>query len=271
LMRLEVTQPQADASAHGLWYKFPAESESGWGVNFAQQGQIMFMTWFTYDTDLKPLWFVVSNGERIEGNLYRGKLYRTTGPAFNSVPFTPSQVHLAEVGTSTVEFDDNGKGVFHATIAGTRYTHPITRQVYAVPPTCTPAAATTRGTNYQDLWYAAPAESEAGWGINFTHQQDIIFATWFTYAPDGKPLWLVGSDVRRVPGTERFTGKLYRTTGSAYKTLFNPAQFSIQEVGNMTLNFTGPASGTFEYTYDGVTQTKNITRQEFSAPPTVCH
>ena len=268
--RLDTTQAQGDANAHGLWYKFPAESEAGWGVNFAQQGQIMFMTWFTYDTDKQPLWFVVSNGERIEGNLYRGKLYRTTGPAYSSVPFSPSQVHLTEVGTSTFEFDENSKGVFHATINGTRYTHPITRQVYATPlPTCAESTE-PRGTNYQDLWYAAPAESEAGWGINFTHQQDIIFATWFTYGPDNKPLWLVGSDVRRVPGTERFTGKLYRTTGSAYNTLFNPAQFSIQEVGNMTLNFTGPNAGTFEYTYGGVTQTKAITRQEFGTPPTVC-
>jgi outer membrane protein assembly factor BamB len=272
LIRLDAAQLAADANAHGLWYKSPAESESGWGVNFAQQGQIMFMTWFTYDTDRKPVWFVVSKGDRIEGNLYRGKLYRTTGPAFSSVPFSPSQVHLAEVGTATFEFDDNANGVFHATIAGTRYTHAITRQVYALPlPTCAPAAATTRGTNYQDLWYAAPAESEAGWGINLTHQQDIIFATWFTYGPDNKPLWLVGSDVRRVPGTERFAGKLYRTTGSAYNTLFNPALFSIQEVGSMTLDFTGPASGTFQYTYDNVTQTKAITRQDFSAPPTVCH
>ena len=35
-----------------------------------------------------------------------------------------------------------------------------------------------RATNYQDLWWN-PAES--GWGVNFTHQGDIIFATWFTY------------------------------------------------------------------------------------------
>ena len=31
--------------------------------------------------------------------------------------------------------------------------------------------------NYQGLWYAAPAGSEAGWGINFTHQGDSIFAS----------------------------------------------------------------------------------------------
>jgi hypothetical protein len=271
VIRLDSTQQQADANSHGLWYKSPAESEPGWGVNFAQQGQIMFMTWFTYDTDNKPLWFVVSGAQRVEGNLYSGKLYRTTGPAFNSVPFNPLQVQLTEVGTASFEFDDNTSGVFHAKMNGVRFTHAITRQIYALPlPACT-ESATPRGTNYQDLWYAAPAESESGWGINFTHQQDIIFATWFTYGSDGKPLWVVGSDVRRVPGTERFTGKLYKTTGSPYNQVFDPAKFSIQEVGTMTVTFPTPTTGVFEYTLNGIAQAKNITRQDFSAPPTVCH
>jgi len=231
----------------------------------------MFMTWFTYDTDNKPLWFVVSGAQRVEGNLYSGKLYRTTGPAFNSVPFNPLQVQLTEVGTASFEFDDNTSGVFHAKMNGVRFTHAITRQIYALPlPACT-ESATPRGTNYQDLWYAAPAESESGWGINFTHQQDIIFATWFTYGSDGKPLWVVGSDVRRVPGTERFTGKLYKTTGSPYNQVFDPAKFSIQEVGTMTVTFPTPTTGVFEYTLNGIAQAKNITRQDFSAPPTVCH
>ncbi len=35
-------------------------------------------------------------------------------------------------------------------------------------------------TNYQGLWWNAPAGSESGWGINFAHQGDTLFATWFT-------------------------------------------------------------------------------------------
>ncbi|MGC1818702.1 MAG: S8 family peptidase, partial [Casimicrobiaceae bacterium] len=45
-------------------------------------------------------------------------------------------------------------------------------------------AAATAGAaapNYQGLWWASPAGSESGWGINFAHQGDVIFATWFTY------------------------------------------------------------------------------------------
>ncbi len=44
-------------------------------------------------------------------------------------------------------------------------------------------------TNYQDLWWAAGG-AESGWGINLTHQGDVLFATWFTYDSDGTPLWL---------------------------------------------------------------------------------
>ena len=34
--------------------------------------------------------------------------------------------------------------------------------------------------NYEGLWWRSPAGSESGWGINFAHQGDVIFATWFT-------------------------------------------------------------------------------------------
>ena len=52
--------------------------------------------------------------------------------------------------------------------------------------------------NYQGLWWKAPAESESGWGISLTHQGDIIFATWFTYDFDGKPLWFAATLHRKA-------------------------------------------------------------------------
>ena len=43
--------------------------------------------------------------------------------------------------------------------------------------------------NYEGLWWAVGG-AEAGWGINFAHQDDVIFATWFTYNVAGKAWWL---------------------------------------------------------------------------------
>ena len=42
--------------------------------------------------------------------------------------------------------------------------------------------------NYQGVWWNAPPGSESGWGINFAHQGDSLFATWFTYDVDGSLL-----------------------------------------------------------------------------------
>src|SRR5262249_40359129 len=36
------------ANYQGLWWSSPANSESGWGVNLAHQGDIIFASWFTY-------------------------------------------------------------------------------------------------------------------------------------------------------------------------------------------------------------------------------
>jgi hypothetical protein len=64
--------------------------------------------------------------------------------------------------------------------------------------------------SYTALWWV-PAES--GWGLNTNHQGNIVFATLFTYAPDGQPMWLVGPSLGGVAGERLFTGALYRTTG----------------------------------------------------------
>ena len=51
-----------------------------------------------------------------------------------------------------------------------------------------PDAPPVSDPNYQGLWWNP---DESGWGINFAHQGDIIFATWFTYDVAGKPWWLI--------------------------------------------------------------------------------
>ena len=56
--------------------------------------------------------------------------------------------------------------------------------------------------NYTDLWWNA---DESGWGINFNHQGQTLFATLFTYGADGQPDWFVMSDGaaparRELPG-----------------------------------------------------------------------
>jgi hypothetical protein len=96
-----------------LWWRAPAASESGWGVNITHQGNILFVTWFTYDLDGSGMWLVMSEGAKTGDNTYSGTLFRTTGPAFNSVPFEPSRVHRDAGGNGDVYVHRRQLGDLH--------------------------------------------------------------------------------------------------------------------------------------------------------------
>ena len=252
----------------GLWFN-PAEA--GWGINFSHQGDVLFGTWFTYGADGKGTWYVMSEGRKTAAGRYAGTLYATTGVAFNSAPWPANAVTVRPVGTLAVEFGDNHNGTMVATVDGTTVTKAITRQVYSLAtPECIVAGSFGANPNYQELWWASPPGSESGWGVNVTHQGDILFATWFTYDATGKPQWLVMSEgARNASGA--YTGTLYRTTGPAFSASpWDPSQVHVTPAGTATFTFNGLYNGTFVYTLDGVTQSKPITRQYFASPPTVC-
>ena len=250
-----------------LWWN---SDQSGWGINFAHQGDIVFGTLFTYDAAGEPMWLVMPQGTRRSGSTYSGTLYRTTGPAFNASPFTPiGPANVSEVGTMTVSFAGDTAALSY-TVNGSLVDKTVRKQVFGEHAAeCHPAVSERAGLgHYQDLWWN-PAES--GWGINLTQQGDVIFATLFTYDAAGKGLWLVlPAGTRQSDGS--YSGDLYRTTGPA----FNAAPWraigaaNITRVGTMQLRFSNGTSGTLGYSYNGVTVVKAITRQEFSAPLAAC-
>jgi len=264
-----VTAPAPALNYEGLWWAAPAGSESGWGINFAHQGDIIFASWFTYDLTGKG-WWLTMTAQKTATGVYSGTLYTTTGPAFNAVPFNPAQVKLTPVGTGTLTFSDGNDGSFAYTVNGVSQMKSITHQVFGPLPVC--ATATTSlaaATNYTDLWWASPAGSESGWGINLTQEGSTIFATWFTYDLDGTPMWLSVTAANMAPGV--YMGTLYRTTGPAFDAVpFNPANVMLTSVGTATFTFSDGNDASFAYTVNGIAQAKAITRQVFQAPGTVC-
>ncbi len=112
-----------------LWWN-PAES--GWGINFDHQGNIIFATLFTYDLSGNPMWLVMSSGNlQADGKTYAGSLYRTTGPAFNAVPFTPlTAPNLTTVGTMSVTFPTSNTATLTYSVNGAAVTKSIQKQVY---------------------------------------------------------------------------------------------------------------------------------------------
>jgi hypothetical protein len=255
----------------GLWWAAPAGVEAGWGINFAHQGDVIFASWFTYDATGNAWWLSMTANKIAEG-AYSGTLLQTSGPAFSAAPFNPSQVTRTPVGSGTLTFSSASSGTFAYTVNGIAQTKVITLQQFGPLPICMwssqPNFASV--TNYQDLWWAAPAGVEAGWGVNLTHQGSTIFATWFTYDANHNPLWYSATATQTAPNV--FSGSLIQTSGPAFSAVpFDPTQVQRATVGSATFMFTDGITGTFSYTVGGVTQTKNITRQLFQPPAgTVC-
>jgi hypothetical protein len=257
-----------DTNYTDLWWAAPAGAESGWGINLNHQGSVIFATLFDYDTDGSPMWLVMSDGERQSDGSYFGMLYRTTGPVFNAQPFNPTAVVVTSVGQMRISFSGASAATLTYSINNTQVTKQITRQVFSTAPTCGWSAFDRSfATNFQDLWWN-PAES--GWGVNLTHQGDILFATLFTYDASGKGLWLVMSDGVKTSDAH-YSGKLYSTHGPSFDAVpFSPSAVTITEVGTMSFAFTNGNAGTMTYTYNGTTVTKSIQRQVFRDIKTQC-
>jgi hypothetical protein len=250
-------------SLTALWWN-PAES--GWGINLNHQGDILFATLFTYDSTGRDYWLVASAMRRQPDGSFRGDLYETTGPVHTTNPWTPATVTVTTVGTMSVELESFERARLVYNVHNVTVTKQIERQVFSSPPLCRLSAASRQGTtNFTDLWWN-PAES--GWGINLTHQADTIFATLFTYDDDRRPMWLVASNVQRQSDGS-FRGDLFRLRGPAFDAQPWSAP-TLSTVGSLALIFTDGEHGVLTYNVGTATVVRQITRQLFGSPPTLC-
>ena len=252
-------------------------AEAGWGLNVIQQGSVAFATLFTYDANRQPLWLLMSGGQlQPDGLTFTGDLLRTTGPGFSSTPFTPiGSANYSRVGTMTMTMTHANAAQLRYTVNGAEVTKSIQRYVFGShAANCMPTSDNrSTSTNYTDLWWKA---DESGWGLNITHQDDILFGTLFSYASgagsSNPGLWLVMSEGRRQ-GDGSYLGNLYRTTGPAFNAVpFTPIGAADQTVvGTMRLRFTDGNNGTLNYTVNGVNVEKAITRIPFATPVAACN
>ena len=262
----------------GLWWK---SDEPYWGVNLAHQGDQIFATWYTYDTSGNAYWLsMLADRTPATSNSYKGDVNVSVGPPFNNFAgkFAPTKV-----GDATITFSDanNGSFFYQVTAGGAtnvQQTKPITRySLGGAQPTCTYATAPNlaAATNYQDLWWTP---GEDGWGVNFAHQGDQLFATWYTYDQknlglSNPPMWL-SALMPRQGTTNVFTGPLKRTSGPRFDNYkASDVVQPIPTVGTATVTFTDGNHATFAYTIDGTdglpvvtNQSKSITRYLFVGP-----
>ena len=128
-----------------------------------------------------------------------------------------------------------------------------------------PAAASTYSVDYTDLWGGGqPNPTENGWGLNLVQQGDVIFATWFVYAQGGSPTWY--SATLNAGSPTSFSGQLVYVPNGPY---FGGAWTGTPTgsvVGNASVTFSDPNTGTLNYTVNGVSVTKAISRFSLRAP-----
>lgn len=255
----------------GVWSTAPMGAESGWGINLAHQGNVIFATWFTYDLNGNP-WWLTMTATRTGDTVYEGTLYTTRGTPLTAPNYDPSAVVYTAVGNGRISFNDVNSAVFSYTVNGVVQTKTMTKLAFGVMPVCTSGSTTNPAvaTNYQDLWWAT---GEAGWGVNFVHQGTTIFVTWFTYDVDGSPLWFSATLPELSPGV--YTGTLYRTRGPAFNAVpFNPQNVVYTNAGTLTLAFLDGNNVTFQYRVNvggtSINRTKVLTRLVFGTQGTIC-
>ena len=92
--------------------------------------------------------------------------------------------------------------------------------------------------NIEGLWWASPAGSESGWGINFAHQGDVVFATWFTYDAAGKAWWL--SMTANRTARMSIAGRSRQPRSAVFGAPVRPVAVTHAPVGTATLTSSTP-------------------------------
>jgi len=202
----------AAVNYQGLWWGGAAEN--GWGLNFAHQGDVLFVTWYTYDATGKAAWLTML-ASRTGPGIYGGPIVETHGSPYTATPYDPNAKQDTAVGNGTITFTSATAGTFSFTAKNVSRTLAISKvSLTGATPVCTYLATAdlAAATNYQDIWWGGAAEN--GMGVNFAHDGDVIFATWFVYDVDGTPLWFVALLQRSVPNV--YSGELDRASSAPF-------------------------------------------------------
>ena len=112
---------KAATNYQDLWW---VPAESGWGVNFAHEGSLLYATWYTYGTNNAPTWLsALMQQSSSNPNRYTATapplhaLWLTSGPRFDN--YRASERQVGFVGTATVLFYDGMHADFsYTTLAG---------------------------------------------------------------------------------------------------------------------------------------------------------
>jgi hypothetical protein len=102
--------------------------ESGWGLQFVQQSDVMFATLYVEDAQTNPIWYTAAL--RMSAGAWRGDLYLTRGPWFGG-PFNPGAVVNRRVGDFAATFSSSDRATITYSVDGVPVTKAIERYTLA--------------------------------------------------------------------------------------------------------------------------------------------
>lgn len=265
-----VTPPgtKPDLNQHGLtgsWYE-PATSGQGVEVEVfpdmsAPGTGLVFVSWFTYDTVVggaeRQRWYTAS-GPVVSGQPTASlTIYQNTGGNFNAPPITIPQ----QLGTATLSFDtcSTGQLTYNFTDGTSRAgVIPLTRIAQNV--TCSTSAARPVNADFalSGNWYD-PTTSGQGFTVEVNPNNPVIFAAWYTYAPNGATAGPAGQrwytalpTVQFVPGSRSIPLQIYEDTGGLFDAPTVPLPHAVT-VGSGTITFLSCSAARFVYNFTGGT------------------
>jgi hypothetical protein len=110
------------------------DTESGWGASVLQEGDVLFVDLFVYDSSRQPTWFTAAAS--LQPNpaaghtVFSGDLYSSTGPYFGAASFDANQVTRAVVGTLTFDATSVNAATLSYTVNGAPVVKSVTRQTW---------------------------------------------------------------------------------------------------------------------------------------------
>ena len=121
-----------------------------------------------------------------------------------------------------------------------------------------PLRGAATSVDQSDLWWNP---DESGWGIQYAHTGNAIFATMHVYGPTNQPTWYIAT-LEPQPSPDTWSGPLFATSGPWFGTVpFDSASVRERTAGTMTWSALSADSGVLTYSIDGVAVRKTIYRQ----------
>ncbi len=270
----------------GTWYN-PATSGQGILLDFlpdylgAGQG-LLFGGWFTFDVAPaggpdKQRWYTLQGAVTSSSGAATIPIYTQTGGNFNALPKPPPAF---PVGTATVQFSDCTHGTLAYNFSdGSARSGSIALTKLSYNVSCSPAGDTSAALSDFALAGTWDDPNLGGQGLLFDINplQNVLFAAWYTYAPDGASTGGGGSQrwytlqATFTPGiTSLGNLPIYSANGGIFD---NPTKVTNPQVGTATLVYSSCTSARLQYSFSagsnqGLSGSINLVRLD--PPPAGC-